>query len=192
MVGVKTMDNAKEVYHIQILMDTRETLKIFIDYHEKLDIYLDKEGLYPVKTYSTVQNRGVKESVETSFNSDGKVTKVFTQNSSFREEIYQGPPEVQEGFSLFYYLRKWPWKNNFSLRFSYMSGAGKILDVNIKNPKKEIIKVGAGNFSCYYLKDPAIPCSVWISDDSRRIPVRIFNVRPFGIVDSRLVNVEIP
>ncbi|MGE5558976.1 MAG: DUF3108 domain-containing protein [Bacillota bacterium] len=189
VIGREEWDG-REVYHIQVKTDTASIVNMFLNYHEVLDLYLDAYELYPLRSHTVASNKQKREVTDVIFSPDGTVYKTERKEGKTEQFMYTGPPKVQEGLSLFYFLRIWPWENGYDLQFAYMSSRGHITNVNIKDPCKDTIDTKSGRYDCYYLNDPAIPCSFWISSKKPRIPVRIFNERPFGIIESRLMKAD--
>ncbi|RKY63905.1 MAG: hypothetical protein DRP99_03170 [Candidatus Latescibacterota bacterium] len=107
----------------------------------------------------------------------------------------RGP--VQDPLSIFYYLRLRPLKvdTTFSL---YTFTDGKLYPLKVKVVGKERVRVKAGTFDCFVLVPSRTAggllkrgrMKVWLSDDERRLLVKMRSELAIGHISAELVRYE--
>ena len=95
---------------------------------------------------------------------------------------------ARDPFSMFYYLRTIPLKEKKIMSFSSFEGK-KIIHYNLQMTGKEIVSTPAGTFACNVVRPfrkgknlfkNSGDMQIWISDDSKRLPVKIHIKMKFG------------
>ncbi len=106
------------------------------------------------------------------------------------------PPEVMDSFGSLYYVRTLPLETGQTYTMDVHSG-DKIYPLVVHVLKREKAKVPAGKFNCIVvepvLRGPGIFVSkgkklqVWLTDDERRLPVRMRSEVFIGHVSAELL-----
>ena len=88
---------------------------------------------------------------------------------------------ARDSFSMFYYLRTIPLNNNEVMSFSSYEGR-RIVHYNLQMTGTEIVRTNIGTFKCKVIRPYREgknlfknqgDMQIWISDDSKRLPVKI-------------------
>ena len=158
------------------------------------DIYrtwIDVDGLFPWKFQQRVREGDYKK--DFSANIDQRARKARTTKGTFTVPSY-----VQDVLSAFYYtraydLRKLKKGQSFTLKNFY---GKKAHTLRVVHRGKQTIKTDAGTFRTIKLepmvKDGGLFKSegkiyLWVTDDARKMPVKVSAKVPIGSIDSELV-----
>ena len=106
--------------------------------------------------------------------------------------------KARDSFSMFYYLRTIPLKKNEVMSFSSYEGK-RIVHYNLQMTGTETIRTNLGTFNCKVIRPYREgnnlfknqgDMQIWISDDSKRLPVKIQIKMKYGSMTLLLKNVS--
>lgn len=115
-----------------------------------------------------------------------KAGKIVTTSGDYPLSV----SHVQDAQSMSYYYRAFPLKVGQKLESSVFTDR-KTWTLTVEVLKAEKVKTPAGTFDCLKVK-PTVQgqnkgeMTVWISDDDRRLPVKMESTTPFGAIDAVL------
>jgi hypothetical protein len=192
--------------HLKVKSRTNPSFDWILTSQDNGESWLDPTGYYSLGWISDHnQNNGKDIDVKTyvmdypkaQAHRNRKVTQkngsIFDQNLDVR----LSKSNVQDAFSMSYFYREFPLAVGQTLTSDVFVDE-KIWDLTVQVLGKERVKTKAGSFDCLKLKPnasikgstqkPRGEGTVWITDDSRRIPVKVQLSTPFGKVNMELDN----
>lgn len=188
-----TRMNGRPVYHISASTQSNAFFSTMYKVRDRLDSYVDREGLFAVRYIKRTQEGGYKRNFEVDFDHQAGVARIADLDSG-RSEI-SIPLFAQDILSSFYYLRSLPMEIGQDIKVSAFDN-GKVRDVVVKVVRKEKISVTAGDFDCLLVQTPVGPFSnrsvlnIWLTDDHRHIPVLMKSRILIGSVRAELEKME--
>ena len=180
VVGIEKV-NGKDTYHVSFSARTKGLANLLFKIHDQIDIWMDKEKLFTHRLKKNIQEANYIKKVDVIFDYDRSIAKI-------------GAKEVEidfmarDPFSMFYYLRTIPLKEKKIMSFSSFEGK-KIIHYNLQMTGKEIVSTPAGTFACNVVRPfregknlfkNSGDMQIWISDDAKRLPVKIHIKMKFG------------
>jgi len=201
-VGYATMEvmgpddiNGRKAYHIYTEAKTAAFFDNFYKVRDTNESWIDTESICSVKFVSNVnESKHVK--------TDTELYDQVNSRFSIIEENKSGPipPYVQDVLSSLYWLRTKELVVGKTISVDTHSGNDS-WPLSIKVVKREKISVPAGDFNCI-LVEPAIRQGagifeargklwVWLTDDARKVPVKMSSKIPIGSVQAVLVDMHL-
>lgn len=179
-----------ECYDITFDVASRKALDYLYRVRDQYRTLVDVSGLYPVFFEQHIREGGYKRDFSATF--DQKSHKARTT-----EGVFDIEPFTHDVVSAFYYLRTQNLRSfgrgdtvklkNFFDKKTY--------DLNVVVLGRQTIEVEAGRFRCIVV-EPIIAegglfksdgkILIWLSDDDRKIPVKVSTKIPIGSIDSEL------
>lgn len=188
-----TRMNGRPAYHISASTQSNAFFSAMYKVRDRLDSYVDREGLYAIRYIKKTQEGGYKRSFDVDFDHQAGVARIADLDSGKSDIAI--PLFVQDILSSFYYLRCLPMEIGQEIKVSAFDN-GKVTDVVVKIVKKERISVTAGDFDCLLVQTPIGPFSnrsvlnIWLTDDHRHIPVLMKSRILIGSVRAELEEIE--
>lgn len=179
-------------YDVQFTVRTTNSFDKIFKVRDVYRTWIDKDGLFPWKFQQKVREGDYSR--DFSANIDQKAHKARTTDGSFTVPDY-----VQDVLSAFYYARAYDLQNmkngaSFSLKNFY---GKKTHSLRVKVLKRETISVDAGKFKTIKL-EPMVKegglfksegqVYLWVTDDDRKMPVKVSAKVAIGSIDSELVS----
>ncbi|MFZ4620268.1 MAG: DUF3108 domain-containing protein [Bacteroidota bacterium] len=177
-------------YKVQFNVRSTPTFDFFFEVRDRYETYLDSAGIFPWRFEQHIK--------EGKFTRD--YTAVFDQKNhkaKSGDQEYDIPPQVHDIMSAFYYARTIDYSNfkvgqRVNLQNFYK---GKSNPLDIKYLGKQKISVKAGTFNCIIV-EPMVKegglfksdgrILIWLSDDERKIPVKVNTKVIIGSIDAEL------
>jgi Protein of unknown function (DUF3108) len=169
--------NGKPVYHVTGTGKNYSFLDNFFKVRDKYESYIDTASLQPMKFIRNISEGSYKKYENVSFN---KTAHTAITNSG----VFKTPDCIQDVLSTMYYARNIDYdkmKPGDKIPFS-MFLDNQVYNLYIRYVGKETIKTKYGKFRAIKIKPLLIKgtifeggekMTVWISDDSNHIPVRV-------------------
>ena len=193
-VSEKIIKWNKVVYHIVSRADSSEFLSLIYKVEDRVNSYIDAAGLYPLY-YSIDQREGHYRANRTIIFDQKNTRASFIKNIDPPVESLV-PPAVQDPLSSFFYVRRQSLEPGNSIYVDTFSGR-KTYKVEVQIIKRERIKTIFGKTDTVLIKPilnfPGIfrhkgNISIWLTDDERKLPVRMKTEIVFGSVSATLVS----
>ncbi len=192
--------NDRPAYHIVSAAHSAGVVNTFYKVQDTNDVWLDAQALVTVR-YEKRIHEGKYEIEETSLldqtNHHWKTRSYRIDKNSYEEKVGPLPPNVLDAFGSLYYVRTLPLEEGQSYTVDVHSG-DKVYPLTVRVLKKEKVKVPAGKFDCLlvepFLRGPGIFISkgkkleVWLTNDERRMPVRMRSEVFIGHVSAELTH----
>lgn len=182
----------REAYDVRFQVRSLESLEWIYKVRDQYRTILDVGGIFPWKFYQRIREGKYKRDFEAEF--DQINHKAITKKKTYNTAEY-----VHDIVSAFYYIRtldlnKIPKDSILSLQ-NFWDDSTYTLAVKIHG--KETVKVKAGTFNCLII-EPLISegglfmsegkILIWLSDDERKIPVKVATKILIGSIDAELTS----
>lgn len=188
--------NARPVYDITFTVNSSSAFGSVYKVNDYYKCYLDQQGLFPWRFEQHIKEGNYTRDFEALF--DQVYGKVKTYTGEKDPKKFEGefdiPKYVHDGISAFYYVR--------TLSFAGMKTGDVLKLQNFYNDKtypldvkylgKETIEVAAGEFNCikvqpYFIEGGLFKSegdiTVWLTDDDRKMPIKVSSKIIIGSVD---------
>lgn len=169
--------NSRSTYHVVGVAETNQTFDMFFKMRDRYESYIDVQTLSPLFFYRNVDEDGYKFIETSTFN-------INDLNVSCKGKTFATVPNTQDMFSIFYYIRSLDLGsaqigNVFDVSY-FMTD--KMYNMKVVLVGRETIKTDLGKFKCLKF-NPMVEKGrvfkseedviIWVTDDSRHIPIRI-------------------
>ena len=185
--------NGEDVYHIRSQMKTRALFRVY-SFQNQQETYLNPTTLSPVRFQNYVKDRKYRATVKIDF-LEGKaeyekVSRLTPKSPQKRDEkVIEIPAGTQDELSIVYFLRS----KELALGQTYffpLIARGKVHKVTLTVERRELIKNKVlGNVRTLVLRTSEGD-SFWITDDKRRLPVKIESKSKMGAI-ATLTDIEL-
>ncbi len=173
--------NGRDCYDISLEVNTRSTFEIVFKVRDVYKTNIDVKGIFPWKYEQHIRETNFSKDFEINFNQDSGIAVTKTNFSQINS--YNVPQYVQDLISSFYYMRTLNYgsaKEGDIFTVSYFSD-DKVVPLNVKFEGRDEIDVSAGEFKTFILSpqlsegfsSKTSDITIWLSDDDRRIPVKV-------------------
>jgi len=177
-------------YHIQTTAQSNNFISKFYKVNDRVNSYIDIEGIFSRRLEKRLREGRYKSDRIVDFYHD----RLIALNTKKKYLFAEIPLYVQDILSSLYYIRTIDLKVGKTEKINaYADGKVYLLDVVVH--KKETIEVPAGKFKCLkvepVLKSEGIfrqkgKLTIWITDDSRKMPVKMKSKVVIGSISSNL------
>ena len=173
--------NTIKSYHIIYVAKTKGLADRLFKIRDQIDIWIDKEGFFTHRLIKNINQGNYKNKVDVRFDYNKSIAKTSTKEISIDFK-------ARDSFSLFYYLRTILLNENDIMSFSSFEGR-RIVDYKLQIKGNEIIRTELGSFTCTVIRPYQEgknlfknqgDIQIWMSDDERRLPVKIQIKMKFG------------
>ncbi|MDO9463813.1 MAG: DUF3108 domain-containing protein [bacterium] len=189
--------DGREVLHIKARGDSIGLVSIICKIRDSMESYIDKEKQYSLKCIKDFREGFYKKKETTRFDQEKHEAYV-------NEKTIEILPEAKDPFACLYYIRAQELVVGETVSLNaYDNRKDHRLKVNVL--KKETIKIEKNTYETILiepvleglnlegvLKVEDSKIKVWLTDDERRIPVRVQMKITFGSIVVELVNSELP
>ena len=173
--------NTIKSYHIIYFAKTKGLADRLFKIRDQIDIWIDKEGFFTHRLIKNINQGNYKNKVDVRFDYNKSIAKTSTKEISIDFK-------ARDSFSLFYYLRTILLNENDIMSFSSFEGR-RIVDYKLQIKGNEIIRTELGNITCTVIRPYQEgenlfknqgDMQIWISNDEKRLPVKIQIKMKFG------------
>ncbi len=175
----KAQIDGKETYHLSVRAWTSDFLAVIYPVNETIDYYMDARTLEPLKVDYSAK---AKEKADTAFydQKKGRIVYRYKHNGEIRKEV-ELVPSVFDPVTVAYYFRARDLGHEERPRNVY--GGRKLYQISSRLLGREKIDTVRGPMDTVVIQ-PVIKregkvedkgdLKMWMTDDARRIPVRIY------------------
>ncbi len=173
--------NGNDAYHVSFSARTTGLISRLFKIRDQIDIWMDKEEFFTHRLKKNINEGSYKKSVDVIFDYNKSVARTATKEIEIDFK-------ARDPFSMFYYLRTIPLKEKEVMSFSSYEGR-KIVHYNLQMTGKAVIRSPAGTFTCKVVRPfregknlfkNSGDMQIWLSDDEKRLPVKIHIKMKFG------------
>jgi hypothetical protein len=186
--------NGRKCYRAVFRVWSLPFFSLFYKVDDRYESYIDVEGIFPWKFEQHIREGGYRRDFYAEFDHVNLVARTS-------EGTYPIPKYVQDVFSAFYYARTQDYSNRkigdkLKLQNFYKD---RVYPLEVKYLGTQIIKTKAGTFRCAIIEPLIVEGGlfkakgrfiIWITDDERKIPVKITAEIPIGYIDGELREYE--
>ncbi len=194
--------NSRSTYHIVSTARSGGVINAFYKVEDHNDVWLDQNALVTVR-YEKRIREGKFQIEETSLLDQPrrrwKTRSYRLDKNTYEEKEGDLPANALDSFGSLYYVRTLPLKVGQTYIID-VHNSDKVYPLVVDVIKREKVKVPAGKFDCIlvepFLRGPGIFISkgkklqVWLTDDERRIPVRMRSEVVIGHVSAELTQYQ--
>ncbi len=185
-----------DVYHIRTRAQSSPFFSAFYHVRDLGETYIDVCELYP--WYFQLDQREGKRVVQRTVTFDQERGRaMYTKNQAPPQEVAV-PPKVQDSLSSFYFLRTLPLRVGEPIHM-HMFSNGRTYDVEIQVLRHERVEAYWGPVDTFVVR-PVLRFQellrqtgdvlIWLTDDERRLPVRMRTEIKVGTVEATLIDVK--
>ena len=185
--------NGHQVYKIRSEAKTSALARVY-SFQNLQYTYLNADGLNPLHFRNQLKDRKYTARVGIDFSEDeAEYQKISQLNAKSKERIKKETLEIptgtQDELSMIYLLRRKQLVPGTTYFFPLIS-KGKVLKVRLHVKRGEVLKVkGLGRIRTLVV-ETSEGSRLWLTDDSRHIPVKIEAEMKIGKVRASLSNIE--
>ena len=186
-----TMYNGRKCHKIEFLVDSKPFFNWIYKVEDRYKTIVDAEGLFPWRFEQHIREGGYTRDFVADFDQLNHIAKTS-------EGQHPIPPYVHDIMSAFYFARTIDYTGfkpgqKVHLQNFYKDSTYE-LDVKFKG--RQMIEVDAGKFNCIVIEPLAREGGlfksdgkvyIWLTDDERKIPVKVSTKIVIGSIDSDLV-----
>ncbi len=186
--------NGQNTYRIQSEMKTRALFR-FYKFRNQQETHLNPTTLSPIRFQNYVQDRKYQAVVKINFREgEAEYEKVSRPNPKVPEKreakVLEIPPGTQDELSLIYFLRSKQFVFGETYFFPLLV-KGKVLKARLTVEGREFVKnKKLGNVKTLVLRTSE-GGRFWITDDERRLPVKIETKSKIGAIKATLTDIEV-
>lgn len=186
-----TYSNGRRCYKIEFSVDSKPFFNWIYKVQDRYLTLVDSEGLFPWRFEQHIREGGYTRDFTADFDQVLNIARTS-------EGDHPVPPYVHDIMSAFYFARTVDYSTysvgqRLHLQNFYKDSTYE-LDVKFKG--RQTIEVNAGKFNCIVVEPLAKEGGlfksegqvyIWLTDDERRIPVKVSTKIVIGSIDSELV-----
>lgn len=184
----------KSVYQITATAESSAFFSLFYRVEDRLVSYVDSTRLVPWY-FSMKQREGSYRSYRQIIFDHHKKLALYQKNQQAAREV-EVPAQIQDSLSSLYYLRTLPLSVGQSIFLTLLLN-GRLKEVEVRIVRSEILETQWGPMETLVVQ-PLIPDDdgafrekrdlfIWLSNDHRRIPMRVSVRIPLGILEGTLI-----
>ena len=181
---------AHQCYKVMFQVNSTPTFSWFFEVRDRYETYLDVDGIFPWHFEQHVKEGHYRRDFAADFDQTNHVAKTSGKQ-------YPIPPKVQDIMSAFYFARTLDYSKKLVGEKIHLQNFYKdsTYDLDVKFIGRETIRVEAGTFKCIVIEPLAKEGGlfksdgrilIWLSDDERKIPVKISTKVLIGSINSEL------
>lgn len=182
--------NGRPSYRIRFSVNSTPSFSWIYRVEDRYETSVDVDGLFPWRFSQQIREGKYKRDFQAEFDQINNVARTT-------EGIFPIPPYVQDVVSAFYYARTVDFSGYaigqiFSMQNFYKDTS---YTLGVKFRGRQQIKVDAGTFNCIVV-EPMVRegglfksegrLLVWMTDDERKIPVKVSTKVVVGTIDAQL------
>jgi Protein of unknown function (DUF3108) len=195
-VSGQVVRDGHDVYHIRTLAETSPFFSFFYTVRDVGETFIDVRELFPWY-FHLDQREGSHVNRRTVTFDQRRGVAVYTRNQNTPEEV-KVPLGVQDSISSFYALRTMSLRVGQSIHMKTFSN-GRTYDVEIQILRREQVDTYWGPVDALVVR-PLMRFEdvlrqkgevlIWLTDDERRLPVRMKTAIKVGSIEAILVDVK--
>ncbi|MCI0707418.1 MAG: DUF3108 domain-containing protein [Ignavibacteriae bacterium] len=189
---VPAMDtvNGRPSYRVEFRVNSTPSFSWIYLVEDRYVTVIDQQGLFPWRFSQKIREGKFSRDFEAEFDQINNIARTS-------EGDYPIPPYVQDIVSAFYYTRTFDFTGFYPGQKIFMENFYKDTthSLAIKYLGKQTIEVDAGEFDCIIV-EPLIRegglfksdgrVLIWMTDDERKIPVKVSTKVVVGLIESEL------
>lgn len=183
--------NGRDCFDIRFQVNSLQSLEWLYKVKDNYRTVLDQTGIFPWEFEQNVREGNYKRDFTAWF--DPYLSKAFAENKE-----YKVPPYCHDIVSAFYYVRTLNLGAMKKGTVFYLQNffGDQVYKLGVKILGKQTVEVEAGKFNCVMIEPLVVEGGlfksegqilIWVTDDDRKIPVKVFTKILIGNVSAELV-----
>ncbi len=184
--------NGRECYDVRFEVRSLPSLEMLYRVRDRYRTVLDVAGIFPWKFEQSIREGNYKRDARAVFDQVNNIATV-------KDKQYKVPEYVHDIVSAFYYTRTLDLRSMNDGHVFYLKQFFKdtTYTLGVKIHRRETIDVEAGKFRCIVIEPLVVKGGlfksdgsifIWLSDDERKIPVKVATRILIGFVSADLVS----
>ena len=186
-----TVYHQRKCYYVEFTLNSKPFFNAFYKVRDRYVTLIDVEGMFPWRFEQHIREGGYKRDFFAEFDQ-------VTHRATTTDKGFDIPPYVQDIMSAFYFTRTVDFSNFHAGEKVHLQNFYKdsTYELDVKFKGKETVNVDAGKFRCIIV-EPLVKegglfksegrILVWLTDDDRRLPVKVTAKIVIGSVDAELI-----
>ncbi len=185
------MVNNKDAFKIMFTVNSTPTFSFFFEVRDRYETYVDVNGIFPYRFEQHVKEGKYRRDFSAYFDQEKHIA------TTTEGKQYPIPPYVHDIMSAFYYARTFDYSarrigDKIELQNFYKDTTHSL---GIKFLGRQTVDVEAGTFNCLII-EPLVKegglfksegrILIWLSDDERKIPVKVSTKVLIGSINAEL------
>jgi len=169
-IAKTTRLNGKDVYHLKAKAQTNTFFSWIHEFKDARESYVTKSDFHPMRFAKNIIDGNYKANVRVDFDSEsGKIR--YSQNNKVKK-LTDAPVGIQDELSLLYLIRVKELKVGETYTFPALIGKKIYKALKIEVFKREKLKTVLGKMDTLVLRS-SHGYTIWLTNDNRRIPVKL-------------------
>ena len=168
-VNGKKLLNGYEVYHVESISKAKKFFSLFYRFDNRSESFITSKNFHPLRYKKTTRDGGYSGSTAVYFDPINKVARILKNNQ--RTEL-RVPAGIQDELSIIYLLRTKEIEVGQRYEFSALIGT-EALEASVSVLRIERLKTAIGTLRTIVVKTIPRGFTMWLTDDSTRVPVKI-------------------
>jgi hypothetical protein len=178
--------NGHRVYHLTSESQTDSVFAKLYHFRDWKESYVTTDQLYPVRHVKDLEDRKYRAHVEVNFDVDNGSAQ-YSKNQN--RKVIAAPSGIQDELSMVYFVRFKQLRVGQTYTFPVLV-KDKPQNVTLSIDRREIMKTSALGRVETLVLHTSHGYLMWLTNDSRRLPVRIEAETPFGKLSGVLEKVD--
>ena len=188
-----TRVDGRRAYRVVMKAESNSFVSKFYKVRDRAETFIDAESLYTRRFIKRLREGGYEKDIDVRFDQEARKAR-YTDGESF-----DVPARVHDVLSAFYYVRTVPLPTGATISLPTHDNK-KSYEMVVKVHRRERVEVPAGKFDCVVvepiLKSEGVfkskgSIEVWLTDDTRRIPVLVKSKIPIGSISVSLTDMRL-
>ncbi len=183
--GKITLDGY-EVYHVESISKVRKLFNIFYPFSNHSESFIHSSNFYPLYFSKRIRDGGYSGSTYVDFDIVEQMARIVRNEKRTELRI---PPGIQDELSVIHLLRAKKMQVGRKYEFPALVGT-KVIKATVEVLRIEEVKTAIGTLKTIVVKTSMRDLTVWLTNDSARIPVRIEAKTKLGKLVSKLKKIR--
>ena len=174
--------NGYEVYHVESISRVNSFFNIFYSFNDRSESFIHSKDFHPLRYRRKIRDGGYRGTVAMDFDPVNQVARVVKDQNRTELHVSAG---IQDELSMIYLLRTKEMEVGRKYEFPALIGT-KVLKVTVSVLRIEELKTALGTLKTIVVKTVPKDFTMWLTNDSARIPVRVEASTKIGKLVSNL------
>lgn len=182
--------NGRECYDVRFEVRSLKSLEMLYKVRDRYRTVLDVAGIFPWEFEQNIREGNYKRDAKAVFDQ-------VNNTATVKNKTYKTPDYVHDIVSAFFYVRTMDLKSMKNGHIFYLQNffQDTTHTLGVKIHRRETIEVEAGKFKCIVIEPLVVQGGlfknegniyIWVTDDERKIPVRVATRILIGMVGADL------
>jgi len=181
-VKSKKLMSGHEVYHVRSESRVRKLFAVFYPFSNSSESFIQSKDLQPLHYTKRIKDGKYSGKIDIKFDWDNHVARIVKDQKKTEIHI---PSDVQDELSMIYLLRTKELEVGQEYEFPVLTG-NKTMETTVRVLRIERLNTILGSLDTIVVKSTPKDVTIWLTNDSARIPVKIEAATKIGKLVSKL------